>query len=119
MKKILAIFVLMMISAPSFAYMGRSFDTPVGACVNHILVPSEIQALKIKSEIQNYDDFQQFAKMYSECPSGRNGGNLGCFGRGQMVKQFEEAAFKGNLGEVTGPIKTEFGYHLLWITRRY
>ena len=65
------------------------------------------------------DDFQVYARMYSECPSGRNGGFLGCFGRKQMVKEFEEAAFNGEIGTVTGPVKTQFGYHLIWVTKKY
>ena len=113
------IFLILVMCTPVFAFNGSSFDTPVQACVNHILVPSEAQALKIKSEIKTFDDFEQYARIYSECPSGRNGGALGCFGRGQMVKPFEQAAFNGEIGEITGPVKTKFGYHLLWITRRY
>lgn len=120
MKKLFGILLLLtIVITPSYAYMGSSFDTPVNACVSHILVPTEAEALKIQSQIKNYSDFQQFAKMYSECPSGRNGGDLGCFGYGQMVKPFEKAAFTGKIGEITGPVKTQFGYHLLWVTRRY
>ncbi len=120
MKKILSIiFVLLIVSGTTYAYWRNDFDTPIQACANHILVPTEEQALRIKSEINSFEDFQEYAKIYSECPSGRNGGNLGCFGRKQMVKEFEEAAFNGKIGEVTGPVKTQFGYHLLWITRRY
>jgi len=120
MKKLLGIiFILTMITAPAFAYMGHSFDEPINVCAYHILVKDQMQALKIKSEIKTFDDFQDFAKIYSECPSGRNGGELGCFGRKQMVKEFEKAAFDGNIGEVTGPIKTDFGYHLIWVTRKY
>ena len=120
MKKIFSIIlVLLIVSGAAYAYWKNDFDTPIRACANHILVPTEEQALRIKSEINSYDDFQEYAKIYSECPSGRNGGNLGCFGRKQMVKEFEEAAFNGKIGEVTGPVKTQFGYHLLWITRRY
>ena len=119
MKKILGIMLLLMISVPAFALFGPDFDKPIRACASHILVKSEEEALKIKSEIKTYEDFQQYAKMYSQCPSGRNGGDLGCFGRGQMVKPFEEAAFNGKVGEVSAPVKTSFGYHLLWITRKY
>ena len=69
--------------------------------------------------LQTFDDFKSFARMYSTCPSGREGGALGCFGRGQMVKPFEKAAFEGNIGEVSDPIKTQFGYHLIWVTKKY
>lgn len=118
MKKLLGIMCLMM-ALPVFAFNGRSFEEPINACVSHILVPTEEQALLLKSEIKTYSDFEQLAMIYSECPSGRKGGELGCFGHGQMVKPFEKAAFNGNIGEVTGPVKTQFGYHLIWITRRY
>ena len=120
MRKVFGILMLLALICPaSNAYMGSSFDKPINACVSHILVPNEADALKMKSLITTYSDFEQYARMYSECPSGKNGGYLGCFGHGQMVKPFEDASFKGNIGEVTGPVKTEFGYHLLWITRRY
>lgn len=88
-------------------------------CANHILVPTEADAIKIKSQIQTFDDFKYYARMYSSCPSGRNGGDLGCFNRGQMVKPFEEAAFNGEIGEVSEPVQTQFGYHLLWVTRKF
>ena len=120
MKKILCIIgCFLVLTGSVYAYWKNDFDKPIQACANHILVPTEAQALRIKSEIQTYDDFKEYARIYSDCPSGRNGGDLGCFGRKQMVKEFEDAAFNGNIGEVTGPIKTQFGYHLLWITRRY
>lgn len=120
MKKLLGIiFVLITITVPAFAYMGHSFDEPINVCAYHILVKNQMQALKIKSEIKTLDDFQDFAKIYSECPSSRSGGYLGCFGKKQMVKEFEEAAFKGNVGEVIGPVKTDFGYHLIWVSRKY
>ena len=120
MKKILAILSIFIISTgTSLAFNGRSFETPVRACVNHILVPTEEEALSIKMGIKSFEDFERAAMTYSQCPSKDHGGNLGCFGYGQMVKPFEQAAFKGEIGEVTGPIKTQFGYHLLWITRRF
>ena len=120
MKKLLGLLFLLVISAGmTYAYWQNDFDTPINVCANHILVPTESQALKLKSEIKTFEDFQQYARMYSDCPSGRTGGNLGCFGRKQMVKEFEKAAFEGNIGEVTGPVKTQFGYHLIWITRKY
>lgn len=88
-------------------------------CANHILVTSEQDAIKLKSQIETFEDFQFYAQRYSQCPSGRNGGDLGCFSKGQMVKPFEEASFNGNIGEVSDPIKTQFGYHLIWVRTKY
>ena len=87
-------------------------------CANHILVPTEMDAIKLKSQIKTFDDFKYYARIYSTCPSSRNGGDLGCFGRGQMVKPFEEAAFQGGINEVSDPVKTQFGYHLIWVTEK-
>ena len=88
-------------------------------CASHILVPTEMEAIKIRSQINSYDDFKYYARVYSSCPSGKNGGDLGCFGRGMMVKPFEKSAFDGKVGEVSDPVKTEFGYHLIWVTSKY
>ena len=88
-------------------------------CANHILVPTELDAIKLKSQIKTFEDFSKYAKLYSTCPSGQRGGDLGCFGRGMMVKPFENAAFDGKVGEVSDPIKTQFGYHLIWVTRQF
>ena len=88
-------------------------------CANHILVPTEMDAIKLKSQINSFNDFKYYARIYSRCPSGRQGGDLGCFGKGQMVKPFEEAAFNGAVGEVSDPVKTSFGYHLIWVTDKY
>ena len=96
--------------------MAKQFSN---VCANHILVPTELDAIKLRSQIKTFDDFKYYARIYSTCPSSRNGGALGCFGRGQMVKPFEEAAFNGDIGEVSAPIKTQFGYHLIWVTDKY
>ena len=120
MKKFLGfLFITLAFTLPSKAYMGSSFDEPVNVCASHILVQEKIDAEKLKLEIKTYEDFQQFAKIYSQCPSGRKGGYLGCFGRGQMVKAFEKAAFNGDKNKVIGPVKTEFGYHLIWVNRKF
>ena len=120
MKKIFGLLVFMSIIAIlTFAYMGSSFDEPINVCASHILVSEQVQAEQLKLEIKNYEDFQQLAKIYSQCPSGQKGGYLGCFGRGQMVKPFEKAAFNANVGEVVGPVKSEFGYHLIWVNRKF
>lgn len=114
MKKIFFI-TLVMISVASVVF-AKEFTT---VCASHILVPTEMDAIKLKSQIESYDDFKYYARIYSTCPSGQRGGSLGCFGKGQMVKPFEKAAFDGNVGEVSDPIKTQFGYHLIWVTDKY
>ena len=115
MKKILSTLFVIAVTC-SIASAKEEFST---VCANHILVPNEMDAIKLKSQIKDFSDFQYYARMYSTCPSSRNGGDLGCFGRRQMVKPFEEAAFNGKIGEVSEPVKTEYGYHLLWVTKKY
>ena len=83
---------------------------------SHILVKTEEEAANIKEEIKNGKSFAQAAKEVSLCPSGQNGGDLGYFSRGQMVKEFEDAAFNMNTGEISNPVKTQFGYHLIYLT---
>ncbi len=83
---------------------------------SHILVKTEEEALKLKNEISKGKDFANIAKEVSLCPSGQNGGDLGYFTKGQMVKEFEDAAFSMNVGDVSNPIKTQFGYHLIYLT---
>ena len=83
---------------------------------SHLLVKTEEEALKLKEEINNGKDFAKVAKEVSLCPSGQNGGDLGYFTKGQMVKEFEEAAFSMNIGDISNPIKTQFGYHLIHLT---
>ena len=81
---------------------------------SHILVEKQSQALKIMDELKAGAKFEDLAKKYSTCPSSKRGGNLGAFGRGQMVKPFETAAFELNVGDVTKePVKTQFGYHII------
>ncbi|MDQ0150792.1 peptidylprolyl isomerase [Eubacterium multiforme] len=81
----------------------------------HILVENEGDAVKIKEEIDNGMTFEDAAKKYSSCPSKEQGGNLGVFGRGMMVPEFEDAAFAAEIGKVTEPVKTQFGYHLILV----
>ena len=88
------------------------------ATARHILVPTEQVCNELKAKIEAGADFAECARNFSQCPSGKQGGNLGEFGPGQMVKEFDEAVFNGEVGKVLGPIKTQFGYHLLEVTKR-
>ena len=91
--------------------MDGSMTSKVNAA--HILVKEESKARELLGMAKAGQDFSALARTHSECPSARNGGSLGWFGRGQMVKEFEDAAFAGNKGDVVGPVKTQFGWHLI------
>ena len=80
---------------------------------SHILVEKQSQALKVLEELKAGADFRELAKKYSTCPSGKKGGDLGQFGRGQMDRAFEQAAFALRTGQVSEPVKTQFGYHII------
>lgn len=82
---------------------------------SHILVKTETGALACLTYIKQGKTFEELAKEKSLCPSGKKGGNLGWFSRGQMVREFEVAAFSGKKGQIVGPVKTQFGYHLIKI----
>lgn len=88
------------------------------ASARHILVDSEEQCLKLKADIEGGADFAAVAREHSSCPSSRDGGNLGAFGRGQMVREFDEVVFSAPVGVVQGPVRTQFGYHLVEVTDR-
>lgn len=84
---------------------------------SHILVKSEDEAKSLLEEIRAGKSFAEAAEEVSLCPSGQNGGDLGFFGRGMMVKPFEDAAFSmENIGEVSEPVQTQFGWHLIQLT---
>jgi peptidyl-prolyl cis-trans isomerase C len=84
---------------------------------SHILVPTEQACNDLKSKIDSGSlSFEDAAKQNSTCPSKARGGDLGFFGKGQMVKPFEDAAFNATGDEVVGPVKTQFGYHLIKVT---
>lgn len=88
------------------------------ASARHLLVDTEEQCLTLKAEIEAGKDFAAVAKEHSNCPSKAQGGDLGSFGRGQMVPEFDEVVFSAELNKVQGPVKTQFGYHLLEVTSR-
>lgn len=83
---------------------------------SHILVETEQEAINLKEEILSGTAFEDVAAEYSLCPSGANGGDLGFFGRGQMVGEFEKAAFDLNVGELSEPVRTNFGWHLIIVS---
>jgi len=88
------------------------------ATARHILVATEAKCEELKAAIEAGADFAQVARDNSICPSGRDGGDLGSFGRGEMVKAFDDVVFSAPLNVVQGPVKTQFGYHLLEVTSR-
>lgn len=88
------------------------------ATARHILVDSEAKCSELKTEIESGTEFGDVAKANSTCPSSAEGGDLGKFGPGQMVPEFDKAVFSGDVGVVYGPIQTQFGYHLLEVTGR-
>jgi peptidyl-prolyl cis-trans isomerase C len=88
------------------------------AAARHILVETKDACEKIKAKIDAGADFAKMAKEHSQCPSGEQGGDLGEFGPGEMVPEFDSVVFSGEVGKVHGPIKTQFGYHLVEITSR-
>lgn len=84
----------------------------------HILVASQAECETLKKQIEGGADFGDLAKKHSKCPSGRSGGALGQFGPGQMVPEFDKVVFSAPIGQVQGPVKTQFGFHLIEVTRR-
>ena len=82
----------------------------------HILVPSKEEAAELKAKIQKGEmKFEDAAAQFSQCPSGARGGDLGYFGRGMMVKEFEVPSFNEPIGTITDPIQTQFGWHLIYV----
>lgn len=92
------------------------------AAARHILLNNEKLAKKLKKEIISKDiTFEKAAKKFSKCPSGKRGGNLGTFNKGDMVKEFDGAIFSKDtqINRVLGPIKTQFGFHLIEVLAIY
>lgn len=81
----------------------------------HILVKDEAQAKNLVQELKMGGNFADLAKKFSKCPSGRKGGDLGWFGRNEMVPEFEKAAFGGRKGDIVGPVRTQFGWHIIQV----
>lgn len=94
------------------------FKTPATANAAHILVDHEEEANKIIEELKSGLTFKEAAEKYSKCPSKAQGGNLGTFSKGQMVPEFEEAVFSMEKDEISKPVKTQFGYHIIQLFHR-
>ena len=89
------------------------------ASARHILVTSEQSCSDLKDKIaKGSTTFEAAAAEFSQCPSGKQGGDLGSFGPGMMVPEFDTVVFNEEIGVVHGPVKTQFGYHLLEVTKR-
>ena len=88
------------------------------ARARHILVADESQCEALKKEIEGGADFADIAKEHSTCPSSARGGDLGEFGPGQMVREFDEVVFRAPVGEAQGPVRTQFGYPRVQVTSR-
>ena len=88
------------------------------AAARHILVADERTCAQLKNDIEAGADFAAVAREHSECPSAHGGGDLGEFSPGEMVREFDTVVFSAPLNVVQGPVKTQFGYHLIEVTRR-
>jgi peptidyl-prolyl cis-trans isomerase C len=88
------------------------------ATARHILVADETLCADLKQQIADGGDFAELAQQHSSCPSSARGGDLGAFGPGQMVPEFDQVVFSADVNTVQGPVKTQFGYHLLEVTSR-
>lgn len=88
------------------------------ASARHILVDSKDKCEELKAQIEAGADFAALAKEHSDCPSGEGGGDLGEFGKGMMVKEFDDVVFSAELNKVQGPVQTQFGFHLIEVTSR-
>ena len=86
------------------------------AAARHILVATEEACNDLKAKIENGADFAELANAHSECPSGKQGGDLGRFSPGQMVREFDEVVFGAEVGKVPGPVRTQFGYRARRLT---
>ena len=88
------------------------------AAARHLLVKTTEECEDIKKKIEDGADFTEMAKAHSQCPSGQQGGDLGEFSPGQMVKEFDQVVFNDEVGKVHGPVQTQFGFHLIEIMSR-
>ena len=97
--------------------MGGDLVAP-SAWASHILVNSKSEAIQLKQKISKLKEFQKMARKKSTCPSSQKGGDLGWFRKGMMVREFDEAVWNIPLSTTSEPIKSQFGYHLIWVHER-
>lgn len=97
----------------------QMFKEPEKIGAKHILVDTNDTAEEVLNNIKQGLSFEEAAQKYSSCPSKSQGGNLGIFGRGQMVPEFEDAAFNLEIGKISEPVKTQFGYHLIKVEEKF
>ncbi len=96
-----------------YAANKAQFVEPEKVKASHILVADEQKMAEVKAALDGGESFEDVAKAHSTCPSKERGGDLGFFGKGQMVPEFEQVAFEMNVGDVSEPVKTQFGYHII------
>lgn len=97
----------------ALSFLGSFFIMTKKISAQHILVDHEFEALDILKKLEASEPFEKLANDYSNCPSSQQGGSLGEFSKGMMVREFEQVAFSLKVGEVSAPVKTRFGYHLI------
>jgi len=85
---------------------------------SHILVSKLDEADHIMNELKRGKDFSELARKFSSCPSAKNGGDLGFFASGQMVKEFEDTAFSLEIGQTSKPVRTQFGFHIIKVLEK-
>ena len=119
MKKLLLFLSIMCLFVIGLNHQAIADSEPTEVRASHILVSWMYQANQIRQNIVDGNGtFETYAQLYSKCPSGKNGGDLGYFKRGQMVPQFEVVAFNLPVGEISKPVWTQFGWHLIKVTDR-
>ncbi|MBF0499847.1 MAG: peptidyl-prolyl cis-trans isomerase [Candidatus Riflebacteria bacterium] len=96
----------------------NQFNKPAQTHAHHILVETEEKAKEILAKLEKNEKFEDLAKAESKCPSAKEGGDLGSFGEGQMVPEFDQAVQAAEINKIVGPVKTKFGYHLIRVDER-
>lgn len=122
MKNIIKIFMAIALSFGGLGAFANYFNPNLDVHevrASHILVKTRPEAVKIKKEIESGQiSFEDAAREYSLCPSGQNGGDLGYFNRKQMVQQFSDTAFDLKVGQISDPVGTKFGWHIIKTTAK-